>query len=205
MQADSLNIFLLLDLFCSAPTISLRTSPSHPTSSRGMTDLQGRPRSVDFQWEEQLLHCVQPSQLSTTTLPTHRAVTMIGMTISHSILERFINIQFLDNKIHPVYVCHSINSKKKNDTGMKPPPQSRHKTFLSPPKFPLFLLADIPLHHTQPLSIIDLSVSIIVPFPDCHINRMMEYGVFLCQPLLSIEHLGSIMSCESVICLFITE
>lgn len=88
---------------------------------------------------------------------------------------------------------------------MKPPPQSRHKTFLSPPKFPLFLLADIPLHHTQPLSIIDLSVSIIVPFPDCHINRMMEYGVFLCQPLLSIEHLGSIMSCESVICLFITE
>lgn len=135
MQADSLNILLLLDLFCSAPTISLRTSPSHPTSSRRMTDLQGRPRSVDFQWEEQLLHCVQPSQLSTTTLPTHRAVTIIGMTISHSILERFINIQFLDNIIHPVYVCHSINSKKKMMQAWSHHHNQDIKHFYHPPNF----------------------------------------------------------------------
>lgn len=89
---------------------------------------------------------------------------------------------------------------------MNSAPQSKHfYHFPYPPNFLYSSWKAFPLHHTQPLSIIDLSVSIILPFPDCHINRMMEYGVFLCQPLLSIEHLRTIMSLHVlVICPFIT-
>lgn len=146
--ADGMYAYILERVFCSFLLVLQHLYYQHKnmlqTSYRFkfMRDLQVSPRSVELQQEEERLHCVQPNQLSTTTLPNHWALTLSGIfkplrfrvVCCVALFKwRFINIKFLSNTIHLYYIYHSVNSKKIH-TGMKLPLRSRHKTFLSPQK-----------------------------------------------------------------------